>query len=130
MVENEHVRLAFRRILEQQPDIATGELTYLQRRVIREALAYRHKHLWGQRAAVRLFYAQCVHSATLIALIAVLSGLYVTTPAGAPFFAAQARGVRSPYWKGYPKGEAAATASCRPGFPGLPILDSPSRGLL
>lgn len=79
--------------IEQQPDRATGELTYLQQRVIGEALAYRHKHLWGQRASVRLFYAQCAHLTTLALLVAVLSRLYVTTPAGQSFFSARTEGV-------------------------------------
>ncbi|HKS37242.1 MAG TPA: hypothetical protein VJW76_08645 [Verrucomicrobiae bacterium] len=77
--------------IEQQPDRATGELTYLQQRVIGEALGYRHKHLWGQHASVRLFYAQCAHLTTLALLVAVLSGLYVTLPAGQSFFAAQSK---------------------------------------
>jgi len=79
--------------IEQQPDRATGGLTYLQQRVIGEALGYRHKHLWGQHASVRLFYAQCAHLTTLALLVAVLSGLYVTIPAGQSFFAAQTKGV-------------------------------------
>jgi hypothetical protein len=79
--------------IEQQPDSATGELSYLQQRVIGEALAYRHKHLWGQRASVRLFYAQCAHLATLVVLAAVLSRLYVAIPPGQSFFAVQAKGV-------------------------------------
>jgi hypothetical protein len=79
--------------IEQQPNSATRELTYLQLRVIGEALAYRHKHLWGQRAAIRLFYAECALVATLAVLVAVLSGLRVTAPVGKSFFAARADGV-------------------------------------
>src|SRR6266511_29512 len=79
--------------VEQQPDSSTAALSYLQRRVVAEALAYRHKHLWGQRASVRLFYAQCAHAAALVLLIAVLTGLHLTTPPGKSLFAVYRDGV-------------------------------------
>src|SRR5690606_35409816 len=44
---------------EQEPDPATGELNFLQVRVIREALAANKRSPWHQRFTERLFLAQC-----------------------------------------------------------------------
>lgn len=47
--------------IEQKPDPATGQLNYLQSRVVAEALQANRKSPWHQRFVERLFLMQCAH---------------------------------------------------------------------
>ena len=79
--------------VEQQPDAATGQLNYLQQRVISEALEHNRRRPWGTRVFERLFFTQCAHGLALILFLGVLSGLWMTTPAGRSRFVAPRQGV-------------------------------------
>jgi hypothetical protein len=79
--------------VEQQPDPTSGELNYLQRRVVREALEHNRRRPWGHRVFERLFFTQCAHLLALIAFVVALVGLRITTPPGRSFFGAPADGV-------------------------------------
>ena len=74
--------------VEQQPDPTTGELNYLQRRVVHEALEHNRRRPWGHRVFERLFFSQCTHLLALIAFVATLVGLRMVTPHTRPFFGA------------------------------------------
>jgi len=78
--------------LEQEPDAATGELGFLQARVVREALEANRRSPWHQKFSERLFFAQAGHLALLLAAVAALGGLAMIRP-GSPAFAARAFGV-------------------------------------
>jgi len=79
--------------VEQQPDPATGELNYLQQRVIREALEHRRAHPWGGAIGGRLLFAQCGHWLALSFLLLVLSALRPMMPSVHGFSAVRSRGV-------------------------------------
>ena len=64
--------------VEQQPDSATGELNYLQQRVISEALEHHRRTPWGERISRRLFLAWGAHWAALLLFVLVLAGLHPT----------------------------------------------------
>lgn len=61
--------------LEQEPDAQTGTLSFLQLRVIRQALEANRKAPWHQRFTERLFFAQGTHFALLAVAMVVLSAL-------------------------------------------------------
>src|SRR5215213_6938602 len=63
---------------EQEPDPKTGELNFLQLRVISEALEANRKSPWTQRFHERLFWAQSGHLATLVVCALILLGLAFT----------------------------------------------------
>ena len=65
---------------EQEPDAKTGELNFLQLRVISEALEANRKSPWSQRFQERLFWAQSSHLATLVVCAFILVGLAFTVP--------------------------------------------------
>jgi hypothetical protein len=69
--------------IEQQPDPATGEFGYLQKRVIAEALEHNRKHPWGRHIHDQLFFTQCVHNVALAFLALVLFGHHHLTKSGA-----------------------------------------------
>ncbi|HUL51016.1 MAG TPA: hypothetical protein VLU94_00385, partial [Candidatus Nitrosotalea sp.] len=71
--------------VEQRPDKSTGELNYLQQRVIAEALAWKRRHLWEQISGQRLFFALCGQWAALVLLGIVLANLWTHRPAGSLF---------------------------------------------
>ncbi len=79
--------------VQQRPDEATGELNYLQQRVIAEALAWKRRHLWEQYSGQRLFFGLCTKWAALLLLIAVLANLWITRPTSGLLAARHARGV-------------------------------------
>jgi len=79
--------------VEQQPDATTGELNYLQQRVVTEALAWKRRHLWEQYSGQRLFFAQCRQWAALLLLVAVLINLPAKGPAGVLFSGTRSNGV-------------------------------------
>src|SRR5436190_5376914 len=63
--------------VEQRPDSATGELNYLQQRVIQEALQHDRNRPWGTRVFERTFFAQCTQWLALTVFLAVLLGLRI-----------------------------------------------------
>ena len=65
---------------EQEPDPKTGELNFLQLRVIGEALEANRKSPWSQKFHERLFWAQSTHLATLVACAIILMGLGFIVP--------------------------------------------------
>src|SRR5882724_3936828 len=64
--------------VEQRPDSATGELNYLQQRVISEALEHHRRSPWGERISRQLFLAWSAHWAALLLFVLVLAGLRPT----------------------------------------------------
>ena len=60
---------------EQQPEAESGDLNFLQIRLIREALEANRRSPWQQKFVERLFFAQCSHVAALVALSVVLAWL-------------------------------------------------------
>ncbi len=65
---------------EQEPDKETGQLNFLQMRVIREALEANRRSPWGQRFIQRLFWAQSLHLVTLCGFAVVLMSLAFIAP--------------------------------------------------
>ncbi len=61
--------------VEQKPDSTTGQLNYLQQRVIEEALEHHRRSPWGERISRQLFLAQGAHWAALLLFLLVLAGL-------------------------------------------------------
>lgn len=89
-IENDDPRLnsLLLAAMEQNPDPRTGELSFLQLRVIREAIEANRKSPWGQKFAERLFFAQTMHFGAVGVLILVFSALAFTVPPPtAPSFA-------------------------------------------
>jgi hypothetical protein len=79
---------------EQEPGEETGQLNYLQERLIAEARQYNLRNPWNQRPSERLFFAQCAGWGALLAFLIILPGLLFSgrgTPATAP--GAEIRGV-------------------------------------
>jgi hypothetical protein len=69
--------------LEQNPDPQSGQLNFLQTRVIREAVEANRRSPWNQKFTERLFFAQGVHFMTLGLLAAALFALTLErAPAG------------------------------------------------
>jgi hypothetical protein len=79
--------------VEQQADPVTGDLNYLQQRVVEEALAYNRRQPWGQRWVERRFLMQSAHALALLALLATLVALWQTRPRHAPALANWLAGV-------------------------------------
>src|SRR5437016_5209110 len=73
--ENPKLHALLLTAVEQQPDPATSELSYLQQRVVSEALQHNRRRPWGSRAFERLFFAQCGHGLALICFVGALFGL-------------------------------------------------------
>jgi hypothetical protein len=80
--ENPKLHALLLTAVEQRPDSATGELNYLQQRVIREALEHNRNRPWRTRIFERMFFAQCGQWLALIAFVAVLLSLRIAIPAG------------------------------------------------
>lgn len=78
--ENPNLHALLLTAVEQKPDAETRQLSYLQTRVIREALAEDRRSLWRQRAAEQRRFAQI---GCLVALL-FLSGILVTLYQAAP----------------------------------------------
>jgi hypothetical protein len=83
-IEQEHPRLhaLLLTAVEQHPDAQTGELHYLQQRVIEDALAYNRLHPWGHRSFEHLFFAQCAHRGAQVLFVLALVGIYLLAPLG------------------------------------------------
>ena len=84
--ENPKLHALLLTAVEQQPESATGELNYLQQRVVREALDHNRRRPWGSNVFERLFFSWCAHGLALACFLAVLFGLRVTSPPGASLF--------------------------------------------
>ncbi len=69
--------------VEQQPDKATGQLNYLQERVILEALRANQDKPWVQKPTERLFFAQCSQWAAFALFAGIWAALAIVTPRGA-----------------------------------------------
>jgi hypothetical protein len=65
---------------EQKPDEATGQLNFLQQRVVDDALAQNQKQPWAQRYVERLFFAQFCHWIAFI----LFAGFFATIATIAP----------------------------------------------
>ncbi len=57
--------------IDVEPDSKTGDFTYLQKRVIREALAKNLRNPWNQRGNERLFFTQAFHLLSFAAFVLV-----------------------------------------------------------
>jgi hypothetical protein len=73
--ENPQMHALLLTAVEQQPLSPTGELNYLQQRVVLEALEQYRRSAWGERIAVRNFVALGAQWAALVFLLAVLVAL-------------------------------------------------------
>ncbi|MSU21673.1 MAG: hypothetical protein EXS30_09795 [Pedosphaera sp.] len=91
--ENPKLNTLLLAAVQQQPDAATGELDYLQERVVREALTENRKQPWVQKHTERLFFAQCSQwiAFALLAGALLVLGLIVSPAARARV--AEAKGV-------------------------------------
>lgn len=78
--ENPKLHALLLTAVEQQPDAETHELSYLQGRVIREALAQDRRSLWRKRAAKQLRLAQLGNLAALALLATMFLTLYQAAP--------------------------------------------------
>ncbi len=78
--ENPKLHALLLTAVEQQPDGITHELSYLQDRVIREALAEDRRGAWRTRAAQKLRRAQLGSAAALVVLAVALLKLYQAAP--------------------------------------------------
>jgi hypothetical protein len=90
--ENPRLHALLLTAVEQKPD-STGELNYLQERVIREALAQDRSHKWRTDTSQHLVLAQLGGVAALVLLGGVLASLYQSAPPRAVFFALTGRSV-------------------------------------
>jgi hypothetical protein len=90
--ENPRLHALLLTAVEQKPD-SSGELNYLQERVIREALAQDRSHQWRAETSRQLAFSRigCVIAALLLAVV--LSSLYQSAPPRAVFFALTGRSV-------------------------------------
>ncbi len=81
-VEKEHPSLHSLLItaMDVEPDSETGDFTYLQKRVIREALAKNLREPWDQRGNERLFFTQAFHLLSFIAFLLVAVALGTSRP--------------------------------------------------
>jgi hypothetical protein len=91
--ENPKLHALLLTAVEQQPDAASGQLNYLQERVVHEALEHNRRRPWGGRIFERLFFTQCAHVLALVVLVGVWSGLWIATPAGRSSLLALGQGV-------------------------------------
>ncbi len=78
--ENPDLQALLLTAVEQQPHPATGELNYLQQRVISEALEQHAASPWGQRISKQLYAAQRAHGLALAGFVIVLAALLVSSP--------------------------------------------------
>jgi hypothetical protein len=78
--ENPKLHTLLLTAVEQQPDVSTQKLNYLQDRVIREALAEDRNSLWRKRAAKQLRFAQYGSVTALVLLTLALANLYYVAP--------------------------------------------------
>ncbi len=70
--------------VEVEPDRRTGQLGYLQKRVIREALDQDRRRPWNQRDNERYFFAQSFHLFAQLAFAAVALGLLLSSRPWSP----------------------------------------------
>ena len=68
--------------VEQTPDPSTGELNYLQERVLHEALAHEESQHWQALTLRHLDLMQIANGLALLFFLGVLLGLYLSTPRG------------------------------------------------
>ena len=82
LVEQEHLDLHALLVtaVDQEPDRETGDFTYLQKRVIREALAKNLRDPWNQRGAERLFFTQAFHLLSFAAFVLIAVALGTSRP--------------------------------------------------
>jgi hypothetical protein len=78
--ENPQLHKLLLTAVEQQPDPATGELNYLQARVIHEALAHDLGNSWGAPTSQRLIFTRLANLFTFLLLACVLASLYQAAP--------------------------------------------------
>ncbi|HET6406530.1 MAG TPA: hypothetical protein VFG14_01515, partial [Chthoniobacteraceae bacterium] len=78
---------------EQEPDPKTGELNFLQLRVISEALEANRKSPWSQKFNERLFWAQSCHLAALVICAVFILALAFSVPPNRSFSIASGTGV-------------------------------------
>jgi hypothetical protein len=78
--ENPQLHAILLTAVEQQPDPATGQLNYLQTRVIQEALAQDQQSNWRRREVKRLRLARLSSAGSFVALAIVLGSLYHAAP--------------------------------------------------
>ena len=80
--ENPRLNTLLLAAIEQKPDAATGELGYLQQRVVEEAIAQDRKEPWKQKNLERLFFAQCSQFVTMSLFASLLVTLLLVAPKG------------------------------------------------
>lgn len=78
--ENPKLHALLLTAIEQKPEAGTDTLSYLQERVIREALAEDRHSLWRHRATEQLHRARFGNLVALALLVAVLDTLYHAAP--------------------------------------------------
>jgi hypothetical protein len=86
--ENPELHALLLTAVEQTPDPTTGQLNYLQDRIVREALAQDASQGWHSRTLRRLDTAQICCGLTFMFLAAVMIGFYVSLPTGTGLFTA------------------------------------------
>lgn len=91
--ENPSLHALLLTAVEQQPNPVTGELNYLQDRVVRETLAQDRRHGWHARVRKRLVRFQFASTGALMLLIGVLVSLYRAAPPAPALLALVGRGV-------------------------------------
>ena len=81
-IEQEHPKLnsLLLAAIEQEPDPKTGEWSYLQTRVIGEAIDHHRKNPWGDRILERLFLSKLAHAAALLLCVAAILNLPFSMP--------------------------------------------------
>ncbi len=78
--ENPQLHAILLTAVEQQPDPATGQLNYLQSRVIREALAQDQQSNWRRREMKRLRLARLSSVGSFAVLVIIFAMLYHAAP--------------------------------------------------
>jgi hypothetical protein len=81
--ENPKLNTLLLAAVEQKPDAKTGELNFLQERVIREAIDENRKQPWVQKHVERVFLAQCFQWIAFALLAGSLIGLNLIGPKAA-----------------------------------------------
>jgi hypothetical protein len=81
--ENPKLKTLLLAAVEQEPDAATGQLSYLQERVVQEAIVENRQQPWAQKHVERLFFAQCAQWAALLLFVVLLTGLTAKAPRSA-----------------------------------------------
>ena len=80
--------------VEQRPDPLTGKLSYLQERVVREAVAASQRHQWIETVPEdRVVLTQIAHVGALVMLVTALVGLRAVAPAPGHGGGTEAKGV-------------------------------------